>query len=270
MEQPPDQTSLGIAPLKDSILAILETLSPIEAAVLRRRFGVAQETSDTYAEAAHILGVSADEVRRIESTALRKLRHSSMSRGFSQDAPPPPQEATSALEVRSLLEQVRELTPELVSHLKRHSDDLMSVPPDVFEHLVAELLASNGLNEVRLVGKNSWTAADIFVASRAHHLGVPIRYFVEVKRWRDKIGVEVIDRVLGAMVQERPKHGWHAALVVSINGFRDFKKYTDRELALLGVNLKDKTDLDKWLIDYKPSASGLWVPAGQASAIPEM
>ena len=59
-------------------------------------------------------------------------------------------------------------------------------------------------------------------------------------------------------------------MVVSISGFRDFKKNTDRDLTLLGVNLKGKADLDKWLADYVPSENGLWVPSPKSHPIPEL
>lgn len=71
------------------------------------------------------------------------------------------------------------------------------------------------------------------------------------------------------MVAERPAFGWHAALIVSISGFKTFKKYTSQQLELLGRELKDKSHIMSWLNGYQPLRSGLWVPARHASAIPE-
>lgn len=268
-----DEQKAESSPDRHIALKILEALSPREAAVLQYRYGIGRDSADSYDQIASKLDVSVDQVRQIERAAIRKLKEPSLSQKIPNllDADATPLlDPSRTVEVRALIEQVSELTPELIFHLKRQSDDLQSVPPDVFEHLVAELLTSIGLTDVRLVGKNSCTAADIFATQRDVALGSPIRYFVEVKRWRDKIGVEVIDRVLGAMLQERPKLGWHAAMVVSINGFKNFKKYNHRQLALLGVDLKDKQDLTRWLVGYRPAASGLWVPRSHTSEIPEV
>ncbi len=201
-------------------------------------------------------------VKSIERTALRKLRQPSNSTAFSSflDKDAVEFEDPSPIEVRSAIEAVRSLTPDLISHLRVHSSDIEKVAWDVFEHLVAELLASVGFEDVSMVGKNSATSADIFAAWKISPLGSKIRYFVEVKRRKDRVGVEVIDRVYGAMLAERPKNGWHAALIVSIQGFQEFRKYRREELTRLGVELKDKSDLVRWLNEYEPNSGGLWLP----------
>ncbi len=172
---------------------------------------------------------------------------------------PPPLESIATVEA------VRELTPELIRHLRNHSEDIQSVPWQVFEHLVAELLASMGFEEVALVGSNSTTAADVFAAWRVGPLQSKIRYFVEVKRWKDRVGVEVIDRVYGAMLAERPVHGWHAAMIVSVVGYRDFERYSPARLKNLGIELKSRDDLVRWLEDYEPKPNGQWLPKDDAA-----
>lgn len=114
---------------------------------------------------------------------------------------------------------------------------------------------------MRLVGSNPLTSADIFASIYPEPLGSEIRFFVEVKRWKDKIGIEVIDKVLGALIGERETFGWHAGMIVSIAGFKDFKKYTPERIRLKGIELKDKDDLLRWLKDYKQSRNGLWLPS---------
>jgi hypothetical protein len=95
-------------------------------------------------------------------------------------------------------------------------------------------------------------------------LGERVRYFVEVKRWKHRIGIEIINQVLGAMVDERPRFGWHAAMIVTVVGAKDLRKYTLEELRLKGVWIKDQSDLNRWLDGYKPASSGLWLPVGSS------
>ncbi|HEV2863176.1 MAG TPA: restriction endonuclease [Pyrinomonadaceae bacterium] len=167
---------------------------------------------------------------------------------------------TTPIELLPVIEKATRLTPALIEHLRSHSEDLENLRWDVFEGLVAEFFASWGWEDVRLVGRNSKTSADIFAAYILNPLGVKIRYFVEVKRWKRKVGVQIIDQVYGAMISERQAFGWHAAMIVSLVGFKDFEKYSRETLILKGVELKDRNDLLMWLKGYKPNKSGLWLP----------
>jgi hypothetical protein len=163
-------------------------------------------------------------------------------------------------ELTEAIEKIKQLTPELIAHLRNHEDDLIKVNPRVFEHLIAEFFASWGFDDVRLVGTNPRTSADIYVVKTVNPLGIEFRYFIEVKRWKDKVGIEVINQVLGAMIGEKEQFGWHAAMIVSVGGFAEFEKWDRQQLKLKGIELKDKQDLLKWLQDYKESSSGLWLP----------
>lgn len=177
-----------------------------------------------------------------------------------------PVTAAAAIIARSLVTKAEVLTPELISHLKSHNDDIDSVAPEVLEHLVAELMAGVGWRDVRLVGRNPQTHADILAI---HYLPgpspIPVRYFVEVKRWKDKIGIEVFDAVQGAMVNERWRHGWHGALIVSLKGVKRIKRSSLNEMRALGIEVRSKQDLLRWLVDYKANADGLWVPPNFSS-----
>lgn len=98
------------------------------------------------------------------------------------------------------------------------------------------------------------------MANAINPLGIENRIFVEVKRWREKVGIGVINQVLGAFLSEKEKFGWHAAIIVTVAGFTDFEKWTKTELSLKGLELKDKTDLTRWLNDYRECENGLWLP----------
>lgn len=161
-------------------------------------------------------------------------------------------------ELIPVIEQVRQLQPSLISHLKQHHNDLLKIDPLLFEHLFAEFLAAQGFDDVRLVGRNPNTSADIYAARHLVGPDIPIRLFVEVKRWKAKIGIEVINQVLGAYLGERERFGWNAALIVTVGGFRDFDKWSREELALKGLFLRDRNDLLRYLEGYKQHPNGLW------------
>ena len=155
--------------------------------------------------------------------------------------------------------RVDSLSLSLIQHLKSHHEDMQKLPPDVFEHLIGEFLAANGFEDVSLVGSNPSTSADIFAAYTIPPLEQKLRFFIEVKRTQQKVGIEVINNVLGAMAIERPKCGCQIALIVSLNGFKQMRNISYRQLSLMGVELRDRSYIDIWLKDYKPNGSGLWL-----------
>jgi RNA polymerase primary sigma factor len=63
------------ASLKTQAEGVLRTLTPREAEVLRRRFGIGDGAEHTLEEVAKAFNVSPRRIRQIESEALRKLRH---------------------------------------------------------------------------------------------------------------------------------------------------------------------------------------------------
>ena len=245
--------------LDKSLGEVLDTLEPREARILRLRHGLEDGKSRTLEEVAREFGVTPERIRRAEARALRKLMHPTRWRVL-QNAVGLESTSRSTVELTDVLETAERLTPYLVQYLKDHESDLGKLPWDVFEHLIAEFFAGWGYEDVRLVGRDPGTAADIFALRKPDPSGIPIRYFVEVKHWKKRVGVEVIDGVYGAFSQERPRLGWHAAMIVSVAGFKDLRRYTNHELALRGVELRGYDDVKKWLADYKPSDKGLWLP----------
>ena len=242
----------------------LATLTPRQEKILRMRYALDEKRRYSRKEIAESFGISYSTVRRIELTALRLLRHPSRQRelkGFVEEGEDAPEGLTEhPIELVDIVSAVSRLSVHLIQHLKLNPADIPKLPWDVFEHLIAEFFASWGYEEVRLVGRDSNTSADIYAVQKVDPIGVRIRYYVEVKRWKDKIGVDVIDRVYGAVQAERPKHGWHMAMIVSLVGFKEFKKYSRVELTLKGIELKDRDAVTSWLRDYRPTDKGLWLP----------
>ena len=66
--------------LQRQINSALETLSPREEKVLRKRFGIGEATDHTLEEVGQDFEVTRERIRQIEAKALRKLRHPSRSK----------------------------------------------------------------------------------------------------------------------------------------------------------------------------------------------
>jgi restriction endonuclease/sigma-70-like protein len=238
---------------------VLSTLTPREKKIVKMRFGLDESGRErSVKEVASHFHLADRRIRQIEGKVLAKLRHPSRSwrlRAILDQISKP----TSA-DLREVVETVRALTPELIIHLQSHENDLRKIDPLVFEHLVAEFLKQRGFKEVRLVGKDPNTSADIYAVQKENSIGISLRYFVEVKRDKNKIGVDVINEVHGAMNLERARFGWNAALIVSVVGFKEFRKITRRQLGMMGIHLKDERDLHKWLREYQLNNGRLWLP----------
>ena len=76
-EGPTAEDAVNLSDLKTAITAVLETLTPREERILRKRFGVGLDVDYTLAECAAEFSVISERIRQIEAKALRKLKHSS-------------------------------------------------------------------------------------------------------------------------------------------------------------------------------------------------
>ena len=123
----------------------VEQLTPRQQLILQLKYGLGGEEAHTDEQISDSLGISPAAVRADEKKALRALRE------FSPDdlaGIAPERDPDSKVRVSEIIEQVKELTPELVRHLHEHSEDLQRIDPAVAEHLVAELLAQRGFKDV--------------------------------------------------------------------------------------------------------------------------
>ena len=66
--------------LQRQIKNVLQTLTPREEKVLRKRFGIGENTDHTLEEVGQDFEVTRERIRQIEAKALRKLRHPSRSK----------------------------------------------------------------------------------------------------------------------------------------------------------------------------------------------
>jgi RNA polymerase primary sigma factor len=67
----------------EQVYLILATLTPREEKVLRRRFGIGEETEHTLQEVGDEFGLTRERIRQIQAKALTKLRHSTRSKRFA-------------------------------------------------------------------------------------------------------------------------------------------------------------------------------------------
>jgi hypothetical protein len=253
--------------LESAFNRALSSFTPLEQCFIKMRLSPYHKQYSRQQTADH-MGISVHRVRELEKDVLHRLGQSATSVAALLKAVS--KSSTEILHQRSspqrlaelvpVIETIKRLEPSLIAHLQQNNDDLIKINPLLFEHLFAEFLAARGFDDVRLVGRNAKTSADIFAAKFIPGLDVPMRFFVEVKRWKNTIGIEVINQVLGAFLGERERFGWNAALVVTVGGFRDFEKWSREELALKGLFLKERDDLLRYLDGYKQHANGLWLP----------
>jgi RNA polymerase primary sigma factor len=82
-ERNPEVALLGVE-RKEQVAKMLSKLTPREASILSRRFGIDDRGEMTQVEIADEEGVSKERIRQIEAKAMRKLR--SFSRRDSQIA----------------------------------------------------------------------------------------------------------------------------------------------------------------------------------------
>jgi len=66
--------------LQEQVRKVLQTLTPREEKVLRRRFGIGEAADHTLEEVGQEFDVTRERIRQIEAKALRKLRHPSRSK----------------------------------------------------------------------------------------------------------------------------------------------------------------------------------------------
>ena len=72
--------SVSSTMLKETLLSVLNSLTPREEKVLRRRYGVDDGRPRTLEEVGKEFNVTRERIRQIETKALRKLRHPSRSK----------------------------------------------------------------------------------------------------------------------------------------------------------------------------------------------
>ena len=112
---------------------------------------------------------------------------------------------------------------------------LSAISWQAFERVVCRLLLLEGYDGVRLVGQTSDHGADVI----AHKHGK--RWLFQIKRWKNKLGLAVLDETLEALRVYRAA----IPVVVALNGFDDPAREHQRVLISRGVPMQlwDRSEL---------------------------
>ncbi|WP_372814292.1 DEAD/DEAH box helicase family protein [Paenibacillus sp.] len=97
-----------------------------------------------------------------------------------------------------------------------------------FERIVSRLLAHEGYESIRLVGQSGDRGADVL----AHRAGK--RWLFQMKHWRNKVGMEVVDQTLEALRIYRAQ----VPVIVALNGFESKVKEQQQILMSRGIPLQ--------------------------------
>lgn len=106
-----------------------------------------------------------------------------------------------------------------------------------FERAVCRLLLHEGFQNVRLIGATGDRGADVLASKNGK------RWLLQVKHWKNRIGVETVDRTLDAANTYRAQ----VPAIVSLNGFDDKAREAQRALMSRGTPLQlwDKSEMVK-------------------------
>ncbi len=96
-----------------------------------------------------------------------------------------------------------------------------------FERVVYRLLLHEGFEGIRLVGHTGDQGADLL----AHRFGK--RWLFQVKHWKSRVGLEVVDRTLEAQRTYKAQ----VPVLVALSGFDDAVREQQRVLLSRGVPL---------------------------------
>jgi superfamily II DNA or RNA helicase len=97
-----------------------------------------------------------------------------------------------------------------------------------FERIVSRLLAHEGYNGIRLVGQSGDRGADVL----AHRGGK--RWLFQMKHWRNKVGMEVVDQTLESLRIYRAQ----VPVIVALNGFEAKVREQQQTLMSRGIPLQ--------------------------------
>jgi len=154
-----------------------------------------------------------------------------------------------------LIGGVRDVSAEYLEWIRLHSNVLDQVAWEAFEKIIAEIFASRGFS-IDFTARIRNKSADL-LALRIDDVGVSHGYLIECKRFSRSrpVGVDIVNAVLGA---SRRAGADHAFLVTSSSFTQDVLSMRDT-LRELRLHLRDGDNVSKWLSEYTPCDSGLWI-----------
>jgi superfamily II DNA or RNA helicase len=139
-----------------------------------------------------------------------------------------------------------------MSSLFISDSSLRSISWQGLERVVCRLLQAESYLGVRLVGQTSDQGADVI----AHKNGK--RWLFQIKRWKNKAGVGVLDETLVALQLYRA----NIPVIVALNGFDDNAREHQRVLHSRGILIQfwDRSDLLRRVARLEDKAVGVKTP----------
>ena len=155
----------------------------------------------------------------------------------------------------SLVQAIDTVTAELINYLKRHPKKLYEIPPDVFEEIVAEVLASFGW-QVDITPKSKDGGYDIFALSPTGDRDTTSSWIIECKRYAPhrKVGVDIVRALYGSNLLSRRDGAAGMKMLATTSRFTagaQAFKASRYDLAL-----KDYESILDWLNTYRPNPNG--------------
>lgn len=136
-----------------------------------------------------------------------------------------------------------ELDPTDFSSLLQGQDELGRITPRHFESLVAELLRSDGYEEVHLIPRVNAPGPDIIAICRGPS-GQKQEYIVECKRWHDAVGLDVVRQTMYRVDTERRSTG---AIIVTTSRFTREAVEEAQRLHQWRLDLRDGEAVLNWV-----------------------
>ena len=223
---------------------LLKTISYREREILKLRHMSLTANGYTYTlnEVGYIFKISAARASQIEQTALQKLRRPVRFREIEELIT-----VFSFEKPKSGLVQVLQLCEEeILKYLAKNPNDVRNIPPDTFERIIAEIMASSGF-DVELTQRTRDGGKDIIAVS-TDAFGIKTNYIVECKRYASHrpVRVEMVRSLYGVMQQHQADH---AILATTSYFTKDATSFCDSP-SVWNLHLKDFGQISDWITTY--------------------
>lgn len=138
---------------------------------------------------------------------------------------------------------VTDINEEVKRFFALHPDRLHDLSPRKFEILIADILKDLGF-ETQLTQATRDGGRDIYAFIR--NAATSFLMFVECKRWKDSVGIEIVQRLHGTcLINNADKD-----MIVTTSFFTEPAKAEHKKIATK-MELVDFTKFKDWLVRYK-------------------
>jgi len=238
--------------LKSLIMQALEKLTNREKKILIMRFGLGDGNDHTLEEVGNQFKLTAERIRQIEVTALRKLKHPNSRKKLEHIVDSYILAEIEGEDNEKLIELPVDLNITLIStnvyeslikHFSDYPEEMKTINRRKFEEIIAELFYGFGY-KVELTKQTRDGGRDIIAIKDTEAL---VKYLIEAKRPDPKnpIGIRPVRELYGVKCHEKATK---AILATTTYFTRDAVMFFDRHKWELEA--KDYEGLIRWIEDY--------------------